>query len=177
MESKAGFAPTFMNRELQLEVLREVADSFATERSVDVQAWRDDKERVAALRYLEGHGLVEVRWSNDLGSNTPKPFVATATVKGLDFLADDGGLSAVLGVVTIRLHADTVRDLLLSKVDSAHDVTPEERSSLKEAIRSLPGKAMEKLTDKLLEAGADRLALEIPTLRTWIVQAAEQLLF
>lgn len=38
------------------------------------------------------------------------------------------------------------------------------------------GKAIEKLTDKCLEAEANRLALEIPTPRTWLGQVVGQLL-
>ncbi len=174
---QTGFAPAFMDRALQLEALRDIANHYATQRFVDVQSWATDPNRVAALRYLEGHGLVEVKWSDSIGSPAPRPFMAKATVRGLDFLADDGGLTAVLGVVTIRLHADTVRELLLSKVDSAHEISPEERSSLKEAIRKLPGKAIEKLTDKLLEAGADRLAHEGPRLHEWLNQVLTQLPF
>lgn len=41
------------------------------------------------------------------------------TAKGLDFIADDGGLGAILGDVTVRLHGDALRDLLISRVQSS----------------------------------------------------------
>lgn len=170
MGNEASFSPAFMNRALQHEVLLELAESYVAARFVDVQGWKDSPDKIAALRYLEGHGLVNVDWSRDMSNTSPKPLRAQATVHGLDFLADDGGLSAVLDVVTIRLHADTVRELLLTKIENAHDISPEERSSLTKAIHSLPGRALEKLTDKLLDLGADRLALEISTLRMWLGQ-------
>ena len=44
---------------------------------------------------------------------------ARITAKGIDFLEDDGGLSAILGVVTVKLHADTLREMLAKKIDAS----------------------------------------------------------
>ena len=44
---------------------------------------------------------------------------------------DDGGLSAILGVVTVKLHSDTIQALLNTKIDQA-DIPPEEKSKLKD---------------------------------------------
>ena len=38
---------------------------------------------------------------------------------GIDFLTDDGGLSAILGVVTVKLHSDTIQALIAAKIDQA----------------------------------------------------------
>lgn len=174
--AEGTFAPVFMNRFLQRQVLLEVAATYGHGDGLRVEEWNTQTpERVQVLLYLEEHGLTDVVWVDVFGGQR-QAMLARITARGLDFLADDGGLTAVLGVVTIRLHEDTVRELLLSKVDGAHSISLEERSSLKEAIRKLPSKAIEKLTDKLLETGADRLALEIPTLRTWLGQVVGQLL-
>jgi hypothetical protein len=40
------------------------------------------------------------------------------TSRGIDFLADDGGLAAILGVVTVKLHEETLKALLEAGVDA-----------------------------------------------------------
>ncbi len=66
---------------------------------------------------------------------------ASITAAGLDFLADDGGLSAILGVVTVKVHADTIRDLIAAKIDTA-DLPVEKKSALKKQLAALPETAL-----------------------------------
>ncbi len=42
--------------------------------------------------------------------------LARITAKSIDLLEDDGGVSAILGVVTAKLHEDTIRNLVLAEV-------------------------------------------------------------
>ena len=75
---------------------------------------------------------------------------------GLDFLADDGGLTASLSVVTVKLHADTVRDLLVAKVDGTN--LPEVRkSAIKEQLKKLPATALQAATTDLVRVGLDHM--------------------
>ena len=76
--------------------------------------------------YLKGHGLVD--YPDD--SKCSYIYNLRITAKGIDFLADDGGLSAILGVVTVKLHGDTIQALLAAKIDEA-DIPPEEKGRLK----------------------------------------------
>lgn len=164
----------FMDRSLQREILCELRDTFPETLDYRHLERENRHDKIAALAYLEGHHLVDVDWSREIGSKLKKPLWAKITVQGLDFIADDGGLSTILNVVTVQLHEDTIRQLLLDKIDAA-PITPEEHSSLQQAIRSLPGKALGKLTGKLLDAGADRLVTETPQLGTWLTQLVTQL--
>ena len=81
---------------------------------------------------------------------------ASITAAGLDFLADDGGLSAILGVVTVKLHADTIRDLIGAKIDAAA-IPAEQKSALKQRLAGLSGKALEAATADLVRTGLDHL--------------------
>ena len=85
--------------------------------------------------------------------------------------ADDGGFSAILNVVTVQLHENTIRDLLIAKTESA-SIPRAKRSALIQAIRNLPGKAFGKLTDKMLDGGADDLVNEAHQFGTLLTQLA-----
>jgi hypothetical protein len=74
---------------------------------------------------------------------------AKITAKGLDFLADDGGLSAVLGTVTVRLHADSIKELLLAKVE-ASAVPAEKKSWLRKQLDAATGETIKKVVNALL---------------------------
>jgi hypothetical protein len=90
---------------------------------------------------------------------------STITARGLDFLADDGGLSALLGTVTVKLHADTLRDLIESRIARA-DMPEAEKKRITDHLRALPAEALKTVTTRLVEAGLDTLPNAIPLLKT-----------
>lgn len=68
-----------------------------------------EEQAAANLRYLED------TWSFKGGAIIGVDGLAfsesTITAASLDFLEDDGGLSAILGIITVKLHADTIKGL------------------------------------------------------------------
>ncbi|UVK45701.1 hypothetical protein BPNPMPFG_001261 [Mesorhizobium sp. AR07] len=89
---------------------------------------------------------------------------ASITAKGLDFIADDGGLGAILGVVTVRLHGDTLRELLISRVESSdEDDTVKQKVVAK--LKDIPGEALGALVTKALDASLASL----PAVATWML--------
>ncbi|MBC8718828.1 hypothetical protein [Ochrobactrum sp. Marseille-Q0166] len=78
------------------------------------------------------------------------------TAKGLDFLQDDGGLSAILGVVTVKLHEDTIKELLIKKVEQS-SAEPTVKKKLIDQIKSLPAEMTKVATVEGLKAGIDSL--------------------
>ena len=105
---------------------------------------------IANVRYLFEHRLVDASWMPTasglvLGS-------AVLSAKGADFLADDGGLTAVLGVVTVKLHEDTIKAMLVDSVNaSPADATA--KSKLVEQIKGLPAEAIKYVTMEGLKLG------------------------
>ena len=73
----------------------------------------------------------------------------------MDFLADDGGLSAILGVVTIKLHDDTIKSLIESKILESDLPEPEKKRFL-DHLRELPGEATKHLVLKLVDLGLEK---------------------
>lgn len=121
---------------------------------------------VATLVYLQEHGLVDVgierRVQPAMLVNPP-----AITAKGLDFLAADGGLTAELGVVTIKIHDDTLRQLLARRIDLMLG-TDAEKAPLRQALKDLPATAGKALLDKLVTLGVENLPSTAEALGHWI---------
>lgn len=160
-----------INRERQLELLKLLADAYPHYVVANNIPGDRDSANVN-LHYLIEHGLVNGQITEFMSGERPVG-MAIITAAGLDFLADDGGLSAILGVVTVKLHEESIRQLLMDRVNRA-DLPAEQRSSLLQVIRKLPARALQIATEKLLEKGADRMLDEAPSIYTWLTQLAAQ---
>lgn len=148
-----------LDRKFQRELLTKLAETYPLRfdhrdlcRSMDDDA---QHKYAANLMYLEEHGLAEsgvnVGLNGDYTLAQPK-----ITAKGLDFLADDGGLSAILSVVTVRFEQEQLRSIIEAKI-STSNLAPEEKGQLLTALRSLPAEATKHLTIKLLDQGLSLL--------------------
>ena len=147
-----------LDREYQKKILRKLADSYPS--YLNCLGWlnqivSEDKEKYAAnMLYLEGHGLVKSRVQIGLSGDLLCPLPPEITSKGIDFITDDGGISAILGVVTIKFHEDTIRDIIEAKIMSSSMVPPDKRKFV-DALRQLPGESIKHLTMRLLDLGLD----------------------
>lgn len=132
---------------LQYEELQEVAPGS----SCDVN-----------LHYLAEHGLLRMQVHPTL----EKSFIADIciTAKGLDFLQDDGGLSAILGVVTVRLHEDTLMQLLTQRIEGSNLPQPEKQRYI-DQLRELPAETTKHLVLKLVDAGLENWHKALPLLQ------------
>jgi len=104
----------------------------------------------ALFAYLEEHRLVRCVWSSTLQGQRLQSVQITAY--GLDFLEDDGGLSALLGVQTIKLHEDSIRGLIAKAIEDS-PATPAEKGLLRDALEKAPQEAIKTLTSEAIKAG------------------------
>jgi hypothetical protein len=148
-----------LDRALQRRILESCAARYPA-MTAEVRSFADMPELAANIRYLEEHGLVEAILKISMDGQ----FVfggVKATNKGMDFLAEDGGLSAILGVVTIKLHDDTFKRLVESKILEA-DLPPADKRRYIDQLRELPAETTKhlvlKLVDKGLEGGPQAMA-------------------
>lgn len=144
-----------IDRELQRGLLDKLAGAYPEELNIEPLGLPEPAAS-ANLKYLAEHGLVTLlARTADLVGVSYQVLSAEITAKGLDFLADDGGLSAILGTVTVKLHADTVRDLLEAKL-TASNLPPVEKKHLIDHLRALPAEALKHLTKRLLDLALER---------------------
>lgn len=113
----------------------------------------------AEVRYLEQHGLIELGRTNFLGG----PPWHEITAKGIDFLSEDGGLSAVLGVVTVRLEAETMRALLIARAE-ADDSEPTVREHVLAQLRALPASTIQQMS----QAAVAEAIRQMPNAVRWL---------
>lgn len=108
-------------------------------------------EAISDIRYLEGHDLLVVAAPIFLDQDDCDVSI-TITSKGIDFLEDDGGLAAVLDVVTVRLHDDTIKSLIEAKILEA-DLPLPDKERYVDALRELPAESTKHLAMKLIDVG------------------------
>ena len=63
------------------------------------------------------------------------------TAKGIDFMMQDGGLSAILNTKIVKLHPDTIRDLLQNRIQAS---SLENKEELIDKIKSIPIESRQK---------------------------------
>jgi hypothetical protein len=117
--------------------------------------------------YLSEHRLVEATVSKVMGSRVPMIPIVRINAAGIDFLQDDGGLSAILGVVTVRFEAETIKQLIDARLE-ASGLPEKEKSAIRSKLRELGGDALKEVTKRLLGAALDHWPEAIQTVQTLI---------
>jgi len=154
-----------LDRSLHRKLLEMAQESYP-HRSDYPQTEHSETELMGNLLYLEEHGLVEAGVTIGLDGHFGT-FGFKATARGLDFIADDGGLSAILGVVTVRLHEDSIKALLLKQIEDSSEPTSV-KENLAKQVRELPAEALKSVTTKALEAGLRSIPHFITVLHSWL---------
>lgn len=153
-----------ISRSLQGEILHRLADIYPDD--LDVQEWQETEPDLRAnLYYLLEHDLISGIDSGALDGNTI--VFAKITATGLDFLADDGGLTAILGVVTVKLHDETIRELIAARIQDS-DLSPEHKTGLLDQLRELRGESIKHLTMKLLDVGLENAHKAVPLIQRFL---------
>lgn len=155
-----------LDRSKQLAMLNSLANIYPryTTKIFDAEVSEAD---LTNLWYLKEQGLVE----GDLEMSITQAYIfggVKITAKGLDFLADDGGISAILGTVVVRLHAESIKELLLTRIE-ASDAPTEKKSWLKQQIETASSETIQKIVGLILDQGVQ----QAPRLLQWMEQAIQ----
>ena len=144
-----------LDRTLQLSILERYSEVYPNGTYEKWPAIGEDQQVVAAnLFYLQEHGLIKVR--GQLATDGGLVYQGgSITAKGMDFLADDGGLSAILGVVTIKLHDDTIKALIEARILASNLPEPEKKRLI-DRLRELRAETTKHLVLKLVDLGLDK---------------------
>lgn len=157
-----------LDRELQLRILKALAATYP-EATFDVlrDIGANDPAGIANLYYLAEHKLVAAKFTKFGSEPMDYSGQQRITAAGMDFLADDGGVGAILGVVTVKIHEDTIKQLIEARI-AGSDLPEEEKRPLLQAVRELPGEAIKHLTTRLLDLGLDNLPGAVSLIRTYL---------
>lgn len=146
-----------LDRALQKHLLHKLANSYPARCA---GLYSDDDEtadnELANLLYLEEHGLVVSGMTRSPSGKLVYTGGAMITAKGLDLIANDGGIAAILDTCTLRLDGNAIRAMIEAKIETA-DLPRAEKERLIELLGKLSRTAMGTLTVQLIEAGLDQL--------------------
>jgi hypothetical protein len=145
-----------LDRAVQRQILELLREHYPRGASLVRELKLDMERAVTNLRYLEEHGLCVSGLVIGVDGHIDLRRQSTITAAGLDFLADDGGLSAILGVVTVKLHADTIREMIDAKIETSSMPT-EEKSKLRKVLANLSEAGLRAATTDLVKSGLDHL--------------------
>lgn len=154
-----------LDRALQRELLAGLAEAYPSQLpSESLGFQQDDRAWTVNATYLAEHGLIDITSAEPYSG----PYVvvtARITAKGLDFLQDDGGLTAILGVVTVRLDAETIRALIEDKIEETA-MPAEEKSRLTKWLSTAGSEALKEATKRLVGAALDHAPDALRLLQT-----------
>src|SRR3990170_6064686 len=108
-----------LDRQLQRQILEYLKEFYVSELAdINKQEFFKHPEYEANAKYLYEHKLID----GAVSKTNIKLFalhIPRITKDGLDFLEDDGGISAILKTVTIKLDVENIRTLLEDKIISS----------------------------------------------------------
>lgn len=155
-----------LERELQRKLLQRLRDSFPEfVEAAPLQEIAPGTALRVNIAYLSEHGLVDAKFISSFDGT--ELLSAKITAPGLDFLANDGGLGAILGVVTVRLHDDTLRQLVAAKIETSNLPDSDKRKFLVQ-LRELPAETTKHLWLKLVDAGLENWPRALPLLQNML---------
>ncbi|MBF0415815.1 MAG: hypothetical protein HQL79_08620 [Magnetococcales bacterium] len=159
-----------LERALQLEILLHCRKSYPDIAPLDQQRQSDDPVYHGNIAYLCEHGLIECPTDDHGRIDLTMVFcLAKITVQGLDFLEDDGGISAILKTVTVKLDPGDLRTLLSHKVENA-DLSGDVKKEMLKVIKALPAELLKKIAQEFLQSAVDYLPNALQIIQKYVFQ-------
>jgi hypothetical protein len=148
------------DRKLQLKILEELKTAYPNEISIpEMTSYYADPDFMANLFYLYGHGLIN---GDATGGIVKAMFSVGITEKGIDFLADDGGLSAIFNKVHVKFDEEDLSKLLTIGLAKT-EMPVETKKEVLKTIKGLPAEGIKTVYTHLLNLGLKNWK-EIPQL-------------
>lgn len=147
-----------LDRTLQYKILDKLLNVFPNQYDFyqDDVFSQDEQKLLANMYYLQQHQLISPKTvivTNMLGGYAHLQLnVTEITHKGIDFMLDDGGLSAILNTVTVKLEEQQFRALLEQKIQQSN-FSDEQKIRFIDSIKQLPSEGVKHLFIKLIDLG------------------------
>lgn len=147
------------------ELLEKAAETNPEPFAIDDYNEAQGREVVTVtVAYLLQHGLVEASGRKRTWGIHSYAEI-TITAKGLDHISEDGGLTAQGKVITVRLEAQTIRDLVMAQVELSQ-APKHEKTLIRRQLEALPEEGLKHLTSQLVQLALQATPNAIQTLKT-----------
>lgn len=149
----------WLDRELQKQFLIELSEIYPEQKKDFYESFEQEgTDKISQnLVYLGDQGLIKLYKSVKVGRK--QTYSGSITCKGIDFLEEDGGISAILSTITVRLHADTIRTLIETKITESEVIPENEKPALREALKGMKEEGLKQLTTRLVGHSLDKGAI------------------
>ncbi|KKY78057.1 hypothetical protein [Klebsiella michiganensis] len=146
------------DRKLQREILQACVDSYPSapflehfnNTAVAECAEHNIQKLIANINYLYEHKLIVIRSTIIVKDHSILTKI-TATAKGIDFMLNDGGLSAILNVQTIKFHREAV--VVLEDLIAISSMNDEQKEKAKNTLGELSTEALKTMVQAATTAG------------------------
>ncbi|MCW2477765.1 hypothetical protein [Candidatus Symbiopectobacterium sp. NZEC135] len=157
------------DRELQKHILSVCISCYpkcSLKEEFDTNIMPKDEDKILAnISYLAEHNLLTI-----FPQRTDERYYVLdnlrATASGVDFMLNDGGLTSMLNIQTIRLHRDTVT--ALEDIIALSNISEPEKAGIVSKLRQLPADAITHLTNELVVKGALSLPAALPLIQKYL---------
>lgn len=124
------------------------------------------------ILYLQQHELIESYYESQYANHANRDKISNIrkiqiTAKGIDFLLSDGGLSAILGIRTIKIHNETIEKF--AEIIQNSNLAPEEKRKISDLIKE---KGTEAVIGKLVDIIASNDGTIISTILRLLIPHA-----
>lgn len=163
-----------LNRKLQKKILEFLGEDYPSYREIEafytskIINHKTEKIFYFNMFYLQEHNLIELTTGVTGINIPPKIYTAKITNKGIDFLENDGGLSAILNTVTIKFDTEDIRKLLSKEIYKSN-LAPKIKSSMSDTINNAPADILKILYTNLVNLALDKVPNVYHQLQTWLL--------
>jgi len=151
-----------INREIQRELLQFLYSIYPARPktfSLDhfIEKFGGIENYNANVVYLSEHGLIKATIRRVVSSRMPEiqDSSTTITAKGIDFILQDGGLSAILNVQTIKFHKDAV--VALEDLIAISNMSDAEKEKAKSTLGEMSTEALKAVVSTVTATGLSML--------------------
>ena len=130
-----------------------------------MQGQASERHLIANMFYLDEHGLIVSCLTFGREQHQISLSSLRITAKGLDFLEKDGGLGAILNVVNVKIHEDTLAKL--EAFIAQAPLTQKDKTGLIALLKQLPAFAIEHLTHELMDLGLEQTKEALPLIQRY----------
>jgi len=164
-----------INRSLQNIILKSLALTYPKEIDIigkEIVEAFTESDIVKNTFYLREHGLINFKQSKTGLGDCPISIddvrLIVITHKGIDFIENDGGLSAILNTINVQFKEDTLKALLSREVNSSEDIDSNQKQRIQEAIREMPAEMLKSLSEDLIRTSINNSPTFIALLMSWL---------
>lgn len=144
-----------LDRAFQNEILEYLETRYPSEVSLEDIPHSDRVDLQAQLYYLKEHGLLDGVVAEATFDRPEILMTARISADGLDFLQDDGGISAIKRTFTVKFDAENIRSLFVDGLNLSN-IPDEEKHSLIDRIRSFSADTLRELLVQVSVEGLKR---------------------